>query len=68
MIPRSRPGLLVEDLLACDGPFLAAAEAFLACRCAWCGGGVERTAVQDGDTLYCPACWVGPVRLAAGAR
>ena len=68
MIRGARPGLLVGDLLSGDGPYLAAAEAFLACRCAWCGRGVERTGVQDGDHYYCSTCWVGPARAAAGAR
>jgi len=68
MIPGARPGLLVTDLLRADGPFLAAADAFLALRCAGCGRGVERTAVQDGDTYYCPTCWLGSVRGAAAAR
>ena len=68
MIPGSRPGLLVTDLLSADGPFVAAADAFLALRCARCGSGVERTAVQDGDAYYCPACWLGSVRVSSAAR
>ncbi|HSQ37953.1 MAG TPA: hypothetical protein VLS92_08680 [Acidimicrobiia bacterium] len=68
MIPGSRPGLLVTDLLSADGPFVAAADAFLALRCARCGSGVERTAVQDGDTYYCPTCWLGSVRGSSAAR
>jgi len=64
--PRSNPGLLVGDLLGRDGPYLAAAEAFLACRCARCGRGVERTAVQFGDAYLCPSCWLQPAaRFAA---
>jgi len=58
--PPSRPGILVRELLGGDGPFLVAADAFLACRCACCGRGVERTAVQQGDAYYCPTCWLGP--------
>ena len=61
MIPSSRPGLLVTELLSADGPFVVAADAFLALRCARCGSGVERTAVQDGDIYYCPTCWLGAV-------
>jgi hypothetical protein len=68
MIPRSRPGLLVTDLLATDGPFVAAADAFLALRCACCGRGVERTGVQNGDTYYCPTCWLGSVGGSSAAR
>lgn len=68
MIPRARPGLLVTELLTTVGPFVAAAEAFLALRCARCGSGVERTAVQDGDLYYCPTCWLGSVRGSAAAR
>jgi len=68
MLPSSRPGLLVSDLLSADGPFVAAADAFLALRCARCGSGVERTAVQHGDVYYCPACWLGSVRGGAAAR
>jgi len=68
MIPRARPGLLVTDLLSTVGPFVAAAEAFLALRCACCGSGVERTAVQVGDAYYCPTCWLGVVRGGAAAR
>jgi hypothetical protein len=67
-MPHARPGVLVWELLTSDGPFLAAADAFLACRCAWCGRGVERTAVQDGDFYYCPTCWAGSAGVAAGAR
>lgn len=67
MIPGSRPGLLVTDLLSADGPYLAAAEAFLALRCARCGRGVERSAVQEGDAYFCPTCWLGPV-VGAAAR
>jgi hypothetical protein len=66
MIPRSRPGLLVTDLLATDGPFVTAAEAFLALRCVRCGRGVERTGVQDGDTYYCPSCWLASFRESPG--
>ena len=44
MNPHSPPGVLVAELLAGDGPYLAAAEAFLACCCARCGRGVERVA------------------------
>ncbi len=68
MTPSSRPGLLVTDLLAADGPFVAAAEAFLALRCARCGSGVERSAVQDGDAYYCPTCWLGSANGASAAR
>lgn len=68
MIPRSRPGLLVTDLLTTVGPFVAAAEAFLALRCACCGSGVEHSGVQDGDIYYCPTCWLGSARGGAAAR
>ena len=68
MIPRARPGLLVTDLLTAVGPFVAAAEAFLALRCARCGSGVERSAVQDGDTYYCPTCWMGVIHGGSAAR
>jgi hypothetical protein len=68
MLSGSRPGLLVTDLLSADGPFLAAADAFLALRCARCGRGVEQTAVQEGDTYYCPTCWLGSVRGSSAAR
>jgi len=68
MNPHSRPGILMAELLGGDGPYLAAADAFLACRCVCCGRGVERTAVQHGDEYYCPTCWVATAGLAAGAR
>ena len=61
------PGVLVADLLGGDGPYLAAAEAFLACRCACCGRGVERTAVQHDDRYFCPTCWAD-TGGGAGAR
>ena len=51
-----------------SSPFVAAAEAFLALRCACCGRGVERSGVQDGDTYYCPTCWMGVGRGGSAAR
>ncbi|MBN2113041.1 MAG: hypothetical protein JW785_02825 [Acidimicrobiia bacterium] len=60
MNPPSRPGVvLVAELLGGDGPYLEAAEAFLACRCVCCGRGVERIGVQHDDAYYCPGCWAG---------
>ena len=67
MNPHSRPGVLVAELLGGDGPHFAAAEAFLACRCALCGRGVECTAVQHGDDYYCPTCWASTHSLAGAA-
>ena len=55
------PGVLVAELLGGDGPYLAAAEAFLACRCACCGRGVERTAVQHDDATTALPAGPGPV-------
>ncbi len=65
MNPHSPPGILVAELLGGDGPYLDAAEAFLAFRCACCGRGVERTAVQCDDAYYCPACRAGASDVAA---
>ena len=65
MNPTSPPGILMAELFGGDGPYLAAAEAFLACRCACCGRGVERTGVQHGDAYYCPNCWAGAYGHAA---
>jgi hypothetical protein len=58
----------VADLLGGDGPYVAAAEAFLTCRCSSCGRGVERAGVQYGDGYYCSTCWSGLAGFAAGAR
>ena len=68
MNPHSPPGVLVAELLAGDGPYLAAAEAFLACCCARCGRGVERVGVQQGDSYFCPTCWAESAGGGGGAR
>ena len=53
----SKPGLLIGDLLAGDGPHDALAESFLSATCADCGRRIDRAAMRHEDAFYCATCW-----------
>lgn len=53
----TRPGLLLHELLAGDGPFGKLADRFVAAACSGCGISVAREAPSDDEGYWCIRCW-----------
>jgi len=54
----TRPGLLLAELLAGDGPHIGHADRFVVGECSGCGVSVNRESQADSNGLWCIHCWV----------
>ena len=55
--PKHRPGLLIDELLADDGPFQQIADDFVSRTCTECRRAVDGEVFFNDEGFYCPGCW-----------